>query len=140
MSTGAGCSFKEVAPGRWTYWLQSYPYDDENENGATYGPFDSFRRAREDLDRNHANPGGWLVHELPDGQHVHEWSPGGWVQLGVRVSINVESLGPTPDRDAVIALVKALPVDHPAFRVDPTTKVWSDTAGFSCEPCGASKS
>lgn len=76
MSTGADCRFRETEPGRWTYWLQSWPYGEWPE-GTTYGPFPSFAAAVRHLGDNHANPGGWTVTPLREG-HVHEpdqWDP-----------------------------------------------------------------
>lgn len=78
MSTGAGCLFTEVEPGKWTYWLQSWPYGDGSE-GQTFGPFDSFAVAVASLQENHANPGGWAVVTHPTA-HVHAPVRGAWVK------------------------------------------------------------
>ena len=75
MSTGAECRFNEISPGIWTYWLQDYPYG-ETEEGATHGPFGSFFEAREDLQDNYGNPGGWWT-GICEG-HVHEFQAGDW--------------------------------------------------------------
>lgn len=59
MSTGANCRF--VQKGKtWTYELQDYPYG-MTESYQTYGPFVSYRAARDHLRNHHANPGGWSV-------------------------------------------------------------------------------
>jgi len=60
MSTGLDCGFIEKEPGVWYYELESWDYRDEYD---TFGPFTSFEKARQHLDRNHANPGGWWVEE-----------------------------------------------------------------------------
>lgn len=132
MSTGAECRFTEVEPGRWTYWLQDYPYG-ETEDGQTFGPFNSYRDAHDHLEDYHANPGGSMtkVHK----NHVHEPSRGGWVNAGVTVSIDVESLGPDPAPSDVIAFIQTLPVDHPAFRVYPGRPKMSDDV-IVCLACG----
>jgi hypothetical protein len=135
MSTGADCQFQEVTPGRWSYQLQEWPYGD-NPDYTTYGPFRSFRAAHEHLNENHANPGGYMAHPLPEGQHVHEFTPGAWVQRGVSLKIDVESLGPNPAKEDVIRLVQSLPVDHPAFKVFSSGQRFDESIK-SCEACGA---
>lgn len=119
MSTGAECYFTEVSPGKWTYWLQDYPYG-SNEDGQTYGPFPSWVDAQTHLDRNHANPGGWSSNCLPDGQHVHEWRKvEDWnAVIGYTVSVRVESLGADATPEALIAYVRTLDPTHPAWRVN----------------------
>lgn len=77
MSSGAECRFTEVEPGRWTYWLQDWPYGDWPE-GETYGPFSSYEVAFKHLGDHHSNPGGHSTRCLPEGQHVHEPTKGGW--------------------------------------------------------------
>lgn len=108
MSTGAECYFTETAPGKWTYWLQDYPYG-SNEDGQTYGPFPSFKAAFDHLDRNHANPGGHSSNCLPDGQHVHEWTVGyGQVKRGVSVQFNLLDLPSETTVAEVADLLNAL--------------------------------
>lgn len=68
MSTGADCHFTEVEPGRWTYWLQDWPYGDWPQ-GQTFGPFDGFQQAHDHLRNNHANPGGYSTRKHPDHRH-----------------------------------------------------------------------
>jgi hypothetical protein len=60
MSTGADCRIVEKEPGKWYYELQRWPYG-ETPDYDTYGPFESEDEAIGHLDRNHANPGGYLV-------------------------------------------------------------------------------
>jgi len=111
MSTGAECHFDEVTPGRWTYWLQEWPYGD-SPDGETYGPFPTFEQAYEHLHENHANPGGYNTNMLPDGEHLHEWRNGtAHVPVGVEVQIGIESLGVEPTREAVIERLRTLPDD-----------------------------
>jgi hypothetical protein len=75
VSTGAECRFTEVEPGRWSYWLQDWPYGDWPD-GSTYGPFGSFAKAEKHLSENHANPGGYSLKCLTEEQgHVHEAWP-----------------------------------------------------------------
>jgi hypothetical protein len=137
MSTGAECTFTEVKPGQYTYWLQAWPYGD-NDEGTTYGPFASFRAAREDLRRNHANPGGWSVDTLPVDEHRHEWVTGeGWAPVGFDLSIRVESLGPDADPADVIRHVLSLPPDHPAFRVRSIDGMVPNVT--RCDACGQRK-
>jgi hypothetical protein len=52
----------------WYYKLQEWPYGDWPEYD-TFGPFPTFKAAREHLSRNHANPGGWSVDALPGCEH-----------------------------------------------------------------------
>lgn len=134
MSSGADCYFTEVEPGKWTYWLQDWPYG-ETEDGQTYGPFNGHAAAVKDLSDNHQNPGGWSSNPLPESQHVHEWEKGAYVDAGVTLTIDVHSLGPDPLTEAVVAYVQSLPVDHPAFRVRPSGLRWSDDVE-RCSGCG----
>lgn len=136
MSTGAGCYFKEVEPGRWVYGLQRWPFGDTEEYDKS-GPFNSFAAARGHLDRNHANPGGWSIETHPTG-HVHEFTRcGGQVVVGFDVAVRVDSLGPLADRAAVVALVQSLPASHPAIKVQPHYG-WDDSV-VACEACGEVK-
>ena len=57
MSTGAECCFY-VKDERWFYDIQQWPYG-ETPDYDTFGPFEHYGQARDHLDRNHANPGGW---------------------------------------------------------------------------------
>lgn len=57
MSTGADCVFEEREPGRWWYRIQRWPYG-ESEEYDEHGPFTA-RGAREHLDSNYGNPGGY---------------------------------------------------------------------------------
>jgi len=68
VSTGADCKFYEKEPGRWFYDLQDWPYGDWPEYH-TYGPFETFDRAKGHLNHNHANPGGWSREPLPGCPH-----------------------------------------------------------------------
>lgn len=60
MSTGADCVFREESPNKWFYDLQEWPYG-ETMQYETYGPFESYEEACEDLRANHANPGGHSI-------------------------------------------------------------------------------
>lgn len=65
MSTGYDCRFTEKSPRSWYYELETYHrgvYD-------TFGPFVTFREAREHLRRHHANPGGYTVTAIPGCKH-----------------------------------------------------------------------
>ena len=70
MSTGCECQFFSDLEGTWWYILENYnaPKNawDWRENSTMYGPFKSFEHAEKHLDRNHANPGGYLVMEHVD--------------------------------------------------------------------------
>lgn len=137
MSTGAECGFTELAPGKWEYRLQHWPYGD-NDEFTTYGPFGSFRAARDHLSNNHANPGGHSTECLPEGQHVHEWLTGdGQAPVGVVVKIQVNSLGPDAEKIDVIRFIQALPPDHSSFETH-TAYGWVPNI-TRCEPCGAHK-
>ena len=136
MSTGAGCAFTEIAPGRWTYWLQNWPWGD-NDDGETYGPFPSFSAAHTHLSDHHANPGGYSVKALPEGQHRHEWGPGtATVQVGFTVTVDVLSLGPDATREAVIERIQSLPADSSAWQLRPC---YGDRPAIVCEACGKRK-
>jgi hypothetical protein len=76
MSTGADCRFIEVEPGKWIYELQQWPYGEWPEYEKA-GPFDSYHKAVDHLDANHANPGGWSTQMHPTG-HVHEFEEDRW--------------------------------------------------------------
>lgn len=65
MSTGQDCRFYEKTAGKWFYDLEAYTRGVYN----TYGPFGTFDSARNDLSRNHANPGGYSVRALPGCKH-----------------------------------------------------------------------
>ncbi len=138
MSTGAECYFTEVSPGKWTYWLQDYPYG-SNEDGETYGPFRSATEAFDHLDRNHANPGGHSMNPLPEGQHVHEWREvENWnAVVGYEVTVRVESLGPDATPEALIAHVKALNPAHAAWKTRPLHGLRG--MATSCAGCGKRK-
>ena len=69
MSTAADCYFIEVAPGKWSYKIQEWPYGEWPEY-ETNGPFNSFAEALYHLDDNYANPGGWSTKLHPN--HVHQ--------------------------------------------------------------------
>lgn len=136
MSSGAECNFTEVAPGRWKYWLQAYPYG-ETQQGSTHGPFPGFIQARDDLDRNHQNPGGYGIRCLEVG-HVHEWEEAEQqVPVGVTVSITIHSLGPSPTREQIIDLLHNLSPETKALR---TTPSYGFKNGWACASCGAPKS
>lgn len=66
MSTGVDCRLYEKEPGKWFYDLGSY--GDRNQHN-TYGPFWSFRAAKDHLSQNHANPGGYGLNPLPGCKH-----------------------------------------------------------------------
>ena len=63
MSTGCHCLIVEYRPGQWYYVLErgSAPKCswDWREYADAYGPFPTADAAINNLDRNHANPGGW---------------------------------------------------------------------------------
>lgn len=136
MSTGAECNFWEVEPGRWKYRLQLYPYGETDEFDE-YGPFSSFRSAREHLDRNHANPGGWST-RIHETDHKHEWSVGpGQKKTGITIRIDVDSLGPDVELADAIRYIQTLAPDHAAWQSWPHYG-WVDNIN-SCDACGAEK-
>lgn len=135
MSSGAECRFTEVSPGRWSYWLQEYPYG-SNEDGTTYGPFRSYAVAYEHLHDNHQNPGGHSVAPLSEG-HLHEWAEGHVSKkVGFVVEVGVVSLGPDATQEDVLALVKGLAVDSQAWRVRPE---YGQVKAICCVSCGKEK-
>ena len=76
MSTGFECEFVEVEPDRWYYVLQNWdcPVGAWNwrEYATAYGPFGSFEGARDHLHNNHANPGGYSIHQYTEGYEPDE--------------------------------------------------------------------
>ncbi len=68
MSSGADCWFAEKEPNKWFYAVQQYPYG-EVEDYNQHGPFKSFTVAREHLDTNYQNPGGWSLEVHQDHEH-----------------------------------------------------------------------
>lgn len=83
MSTGAECRFVQV--GRvWYYKIQDYPYG-ATESYTKEGPFQSFRAAKDHLNKNHANPGGYSIEhdKYNPCEHptcMNEWLMDGSVQ------------------------------------------------------------
>jgi hypothetical protein len=75
---------------------------------------------------------------MPEGKHRHEWVTG-WaqVQRGWAVEVRVESLGQDATPDEVIALVRALPADHKAWRVRPEYGMRDGVT--QCIACGRNK-
>jgi len=69
MSTNSECVFVEPVRGKWYYVLEDFhaPKNawDWREYARTYGPFSSKETARNHLQNNHANPGGYseITHE-----------------------------------------------------------------------------
>ncbi len=61
-STGLECQFIEYKPGQWYYLLENWNSPkgawDWREFAFAYGPFSSYKAAREHLADYHANPGG----------------------------------------------------------------------------------
>lgn len=62
MSSGADCVFTEQPNGKWNYQIQQWPYGDWPDYDV-HGPFASFEKARDHLDENYQNPGGYSVHQ-----------------------------------------------------------------------------
>ncbi len=60
MSTGAGCYFEEREPGQWYVHLQLWPYG-EWPKYEHFGPFKDEAGCENEIQSNHANPGGWSV-------------------------------------------------------------------------------
>lgn len=73
MSTGAECEFVQVRSDAWYYLLERMPFEGEQrwghwlEDADCYGPFATFDAAKQHLDDNHCNPGGFWTRQLPDG-------------------------------------------------------------------------
>lgn len=71
MSTNSECEFIQVEPTKWFYILEDYSAPknawDWREHATCYGPFPTEDAADAHLRRNHANPGGATVSELPPG-------------------------------------------------------------------------
>ncbi len=133
MSTNRDCTFREVEPGRWTYWLQDWPGGETTE-GQTFGPFGSYAAADTHLVAHHANPGGSMAFTHPTG-HVHEFETRPTqVIVGRTLTVDVESLGPDATDEDVIRLVTTLTADHPAFQVRTKYGLKDVTA---CLACGA---
>lgn len=65
MSSGLDCRFYEKAAGKWYYDLETHTRGEYE----TYGPFGTFRAAKDDLNRNHSNPGGYSIKALPGCKH-----------------------------------------------------------------------
>lgn len=65
MSTVADCHFTERAPRAWFYTIR---YRDDYSPDER-GPFPTFAAALRDLDKNHANPGGFSIRALPGCPH-----------------------------------------------------------------------
>lgn len=108
MSTGADCRFTELAGNQWQYELQRYPYG-ETEKYDAWGPFATFTRAVEHLQRNHSNPGGWSVRTLEGDAHKHDFQlTDAQVPVGVTVEVRIESLGPEPTLDQVVARLREI--------------------------------
>ncbi len=139
MSTGAECRFTEDQPGRWSYWLQSWPYGD-SPDGQTFGPFATFARAHDHLNQNHANPGGYSTTIHPTG-HVHEFTTDEvavWVNHGVEVTVAIESLGNEPTTEAILVLLRSGAVGEEHLRVRPRQRLEGRVITH-CEPCGTEK-
>lgn len=66
MSTGQDCRFYEKTPRQWFYDLEDRYH---RERYDTYGPFPTFRAAKDDLRKNHSNPGGYTTSALPGCPH-----------------------------------------------------------------------
>jgi hypothetical protein len=80
VSTGADCRFVETKPGEWWYAIQRWPYGDWPDYDK-HGPFPSFAKARQHMDSNYANPGGWMLDTHED--HVHEFAYDEWDKVTV---------------------------------------------------------
>lgn len=75
MSTGLDCYFEERTPGEWYLFLeQSYGNKIDPEYDQ-YGPFATFKQAKDYLSANFANPGGYSVEVHPDSTDttVEDW-------------------------------------------------------------------
>jgi len=57
LSTGLNCRFYLATDGKWYYMLEQYRHRDQYDD---YGPFSSEAQAEQHLNKNHANPGGWM--------------------------------------------------------------------------------
>lgn len=66
MSTGLDCYFEEKQPGEWYLFLEEEYGHKLDIVYDKFGPFITFTEAREFLDYNFANPGGWGVHPHKD--------------------------------------------------------------------------
>lgn len=66
MSTGLDCYFEEKQPGEWYLFLEEeYGYK-LDINYDRYGPFSTFVKAREYLNHNFANLGGYSINSHPE--------------------------------------------------------------------------
>lgn len=78
MSTNSECLFIQVKTDQWFYVLEDYnaPNNawDWREYATAYGPFKTEDEANEHLCDNHANPGGSMTQELPEGVSVFDLS------------------------------------------------------------------
>jgi hypothetical protein len=109
VSTGLDCQFIEYEPGKWKYKLESSFYREQYE---TYGPFMSFTQAEKHLEDNHANPGGYGI-TTHATEHKHEFVKGETsVPVGVEFSIRIQSLGPTPTMEQILARLVELGADE----------------------------
>jgi hypothetical protein len=66
MSSNLNCRLYEKTPGVWFYDLEQYSQRDEYD---TFGPFPTFRAAKDNLSRLQTNPGGYSVKPLPGCKH-----------------------------------------------------------------------
>lgn len=138
MSTPRGCVFTELGAGRWQYELED---SQGSERYVRYGPFRSFRDAEANLENNHSNPGGYSLH-IHETEHRHEWIEG-YIDrpAGVEVSIRIESLGPEPAFETIMAKLHKLTsldddIDARFFRIRPVTVT---VTGTVCASCAAAK-
>jgi hypothetical protein len=79
MSTGLECEFIRTPEDTWYYALQDWDCPvgawDWREYASAYGPFATQEEATTHLDHNHANPGGWMVHDNKDNKPIEgEWA------------------------------------------------------------------
>lgn len=66
MSTGLDCYFEEKRPGEWYLFLEEEYGSKLDIDYDRYGPFKTFTLARDYLNQNFANPGGYSIHNHPE--------------------------------------------------------------------------
>lgn len=76
MSTGAECAVVEPKPGKWYYILETGATPrgyDWRDYATAFGPFPTMDAALNDLDRYHANPGGFWTEPYDPARPVEQW-------------------------------------------------------------------
>lgn len=72
MSTGLDCYFEEKRPNEWYLFLEEEYGHKMDIDYDRYGPFRTFAEARNYLNNNFANPGGYSIQHHPES-HDHTW-------------------------------------------------------------------